>query len=140
MNVKTIYPSAAFSRREEIKTYAARIERETGYTIIARWLREDFTSTDAESTEAHLVEAAQVDWEDEHAATTYVRFTDKAYFEEPFVPPSMLSCARMTEFGIALERCMRIIVVGGRQNVFDRLLQVEHVADVDALIALLNQE
>ena len=141
-NEKTIYLSGAFARREEILGYKKRIEAETGFRVIARWLTERKLSTsDAASTEKHLASAAQIDWEDLHASRIYARWSDPQYFSTESVTPSLLSGARLVEQGMAMERGMRCIVVAGKQCVFDRMAdRVEHVADVDALIKLLKPE
>jgi hypothetical protein len=51
----------------------------------------------------------------------FVRFTDPEYFSPEPCDPKLISGARFWETGFAFANGKKIIVIGGKQNVFDRL-------------------
>lgn len=54
------------------------------------------------------------------------------------VPSYLLSCARMFEFGMAWERGIPVVTVGGKQNIFDELSNVVHLGTVEDLKKFLG--
>jgi nucleoside 2-deoxyribosyltransferase len=123
-----LYLAAAFSRREEIWIVAREL-RFLGFDVTSRWL---------ENTPAVLknrrekMQDAFMDVNDLREADILVRFTDDFQGQE-YIPAKLGSGARMFEFGMAWERGMPVIVVGGIQNVFDNLPNIRHVKDVEEL-------
>jgi hypothetical protein len=140
-----IYLAARYSRREELCGYRSEIE-ELGHTVQARWLNGEHQIANdgapiGENGEA-LVEGtlrsgellsereqseraaslrsrfALDDWEDVNAAEVVISFTE---------PPRSKANrgGRHVEYGIALARGARVIVVGYRENIFHWLPQVE---------------
>ena len=133
-----IYLAAAWSRREEILSVAERL-RAVGVEITSKWLTEE-SGMMVGGEEKFLRERAYIDLEDVDAADALVRFTDTVPTDVSLVPKHLISGARMFEMGYAKARGKTLYVVGGKQNVFDRLDGIIHVKDVDALISLLSQE
>lgn len=130
-----VYLAAAFSRREEISRIAARL-RSKGLNITSRWL----------DVKKERLENAFMDVEDVRRADFLVRFTDNDKNTPgildstgvSYVPTRFISGARHFETGLAWERGIPIIVVGGKQNIFDEFPNITHVADVDELEEVLG--
>jgi len=132
-----IYLASAFSRQAEIKKVAVELES-MGVDITSRWL--DQPTTDNRASESFLRDMAWRDLADLRRAEIFVRFSDPEYFGSDPCDSKLLSGARFWETGFAFANGKRIIVVGGRQNVFDRLDRVLHLADADALKNFVKQE
>jgi len=132
-----IYLAAAFSRQEEIKQVALRLESK-GLEITSRWL----------DVKKERLENAFMDVEDVRRADILVRFTDPVRYSlvtmtvnnEPHVPARLISGARHFETGLAWERGIPIIVVGGKQNIFDEFPNITHVSSVSELEKVLGVE
>ena len=88
------------------------------------------------SKERFLRERAYVDLQDIDRADALVRFADTPRTRS--VPRALISGARMFEMGYAKAKGKTLYVVGGKQNVFDRLDGIVHVKDADALVRLLK--
>lgn len=150
--MKTIYLAARYSRREELCEYRKQL-REMGFLVQARWLDGNHQLADngtpiGESGKA-IVEGddsgcsdesrrlrakfAQDDWDDVTSADIVISFTE---------PPRSKANrgGRHVEFGIALARGARVIVVGYRENIFHWLPQVEFVGTIGDALALLERE
>lgn len=124
-----IYPSAAFSRRSEIRAYAKKLTG-AGFTVRARWITE---ATDT------LIQAALNDAEDLKASDMIIRFSDPEYFtDSETVPRRLLSAARMWEMGAAAAWGKTLCAVGGHQGCFDDLPQVIHFSTFDDCLRWLN--
>ena len=93
--------------------------------VTARWIDCKVASDDRDAD--HYVRWADVEVLDVNAADTLVLFADLVGRKG--------GC--WVEIGMALARGMRIIVVGGRSNVFTYLDEVEHVETEDDLVELL---
>ena len=130
-----IYLAAAWGRREEILRVADRLRLE-GVEITSNWLTEE-EGMQSGSKERFLRERAYVDLQDVDKADALVRFADTPRTRS--VPRALISGARMFEMGYAKAKGKGLIVVGGKQHVFDRLADVIHVKDADALVRLLKQ-
>jgi nucleoside 2-deoxyribosyltransferase len=104
--------------------------QDLGIEITSRWIyRTEPNVTDLESDEAERV--ACEDIEDVMAADTLILFA-----EEPRTPTR---AGRMVEFGYAIGTRKRLICVGGKENVFSALPQVEHFdsfRDLDSYLTL----
>lgn len=138
-----VYLAAAWSRRDEMREIATDL-RSLGVEITSRWLIEAHAPPGGE--ERHMRENACIDLEDVRQSDCIVRFTDTLDTVSPiarhfvgdghaswYVPHKYLSGARMVEMGYALALGKAVVVVGGKQNVFDRLPQVIHLKDVEEL-------
>lgn len=129
-----VYLAAAFSRQEEIARIADRLN-DKGIEITSRWLH----------VKKERLENAFMDVEDVRRADILVRFTDN-YGSIPmmnshghdWVPARFISGARHFETGLAWERGIPIIVVGGKQNIFDEFPNITHVDSVDELEKVLG--
>lgn len=136
-----IYLAARYSRREELCAYRSQL-RALGHSVQARWLdgkhqlsdkgapigdhgEELVEGVDDGSTQVRNAELrahfANDDWEDVTAAELVINFTE---------PPRSNASrgGRHVEFGIALAKGTRCIVVGHRENIFHWLPQVEFCA------------
>jgi hypothetical protein len=130
-----VYLAGAWGRREEILRVADRL-RLVGVEITSNWLTEE-EGMQSGSKERFLRERAYVDLQDVDRADALVRFADVPRTRQ--VPRALISGARMVEFGYAKAKGKTLYVVGGKQNVFDRLDGIVHVKDADALVRLLKQ-
>ena len=130
-----VYLAAAWGRREEILRVADRLQSVV-VEITSGWLTEE-EGMQSGSKERFLRERAYVDLQDVDKADAIVRFADVNLKRK--VDRALVSGARMFEFGYAKARGKTLYVVGGKQNVFDRLDGIVHVKDVDALVRLLKQ-
>jgi nucleoside 2-deoxyribosyltransferase len=145
-----VYLAAAWSRRAEIALVAEKL-RAVGVEITSNWLAEE-KAMQTGAMEKFLRDRAYIDLSDVDRADAIVRFTD-AYVDHekttpwmdrkttPYMIPShFASGARMFEMGYAKARGKTMYVVGGKQNVFDRLDGVIHLKDVDELLNVMDQE
>lgn len=143
-----VYLAARYSRRLELCQYRSELEA-MGYLVRARWLNGEHQlasdGTPIGESGVALVEGslrpgevvselevseraaalrerfAMDDWEDVNVAELVISFTE---------PPrsSANRGGRHVEYGIALARGVRVIVVGHRENIFHWLPQVEFFA------------
>lgn len=104
--------------------------------VTSRWLRED-------PADSLRVRATQ-DLQDIDSCDVLIRFTDLppvAMLDGVSVAPRhLITGARMVEMGYALAKGKIVLVVGGRQPIFDHLPQVHHVHDVSAMIEWLRDQ
>ena len=110
--------------------------RDVGVEITSNWLTEE-EGMQSGSKEKFLRERAYIDLQDVDRADALVRFADVPRTRQ--VPRALISGARMFEMGYAKAKGKTLFVVGGKQHVFDRLADVIHVKDADALVRLLKQ-
>jgi hypothetical protein len=129
-----IYLAAAFSRQKEIKEIADRLESK-GIEITSRWL----------TVKKERLENAFLDVEDVRRADILIRFTDQIHNTpgievdgKDYVLARYISGARHFETGLAWERGIPIIVVGGKQNIFDEFPNIRHVHNVNELEEILG--
>jgi hypothetical protein len=128
-----IYLASRYSRRLELCAYRYYL-RQAGFNVQARWLDgkhqlsnsgnpigdngEALVESGGPEAAALRAKFAQDDWEDVASAELVISFTE---------PPRSEASrgGRHVEFGIALARGARVIVVGHRENIFHWLPQVE---------------
>jgi nucleoside 2-deoxyribosyltransferase len=123
-----IYMASRWSRIREMRSYATRLQ-DLGHEITSRWIyRTEPNVTDLESDEAENV--ASEDIADVLRADALILFA-----EEPRTPTR---AGRMVEFGYAIATRKRLICVGGKENVFTSLPQVEHFDSFRELDAYLT--
>jgi hypothetical protein len=130
-----VYLAGAFSRQAELRNVALELEA-LGIEVTSRWLYETGPEN-PKDRQWYRRETAFKDIQDLRAADILVRFTDKFESDET-VPSYLLSCARMFEFGMAWERGIPVVTVGGTQNVFDSLPNIIHLPDVESLKKFLS--
>ncbi len=139
-----IYLAARYSRREELCGYRTQLQQR-GYTVTSRWLNgghqidhagkqiggdgehlvEDGTAEEAKALRRHF---AVEDVEDVYAADMLIAFTEQ--------PRSGHSRGgRHVEFGLAIARGKKVIVVGPRENVFCWLPEIEAFDSFEELAA-----
>lgn len=124
-----IYLAAMFSRRKEMETYAQRFKN-AGHEITARWVFGGETDTTF-NKDLTRERAAAIDLEDVDAADCVISFTHPRGTKTP-------GGGRHVEFGYALAKGKRLILIGERENVFHHVPSVEIFEDLDkCLIALL---
>lgn len=133
-----VYLAAAWSRRAEIEEVAVRL-RKLGVEITSNWLTEE-KAQQTGAKEKFLRDRAYLDLRDVDEADAIVRFTDDFPAQANLVAKHFISGARHFEFGYAKAKGKTLYVVGGKQNVFDRLDGIVHVKDVDELCQVLSQE
>lgn len=152
--IMKIYLASRYSRREELCAYRAQLQS-LGFEVQARWLNGEhqlandgtligddgaalvqgtLRSGEKISESEQTVRAAKLrskfaqdDWEDVSAADLVINFTE--------APRSSANRGgRHVEFGIALARNARVIVVGHRENIFHWLPCVEFFPTWDAAL------
>ena len=133
----SVYLAASFSRQAEMQAVAKRL-RAIGVRVTSRWLREDQSIHTTGSRPKFLNRCALTDIEDVRLADVFVRFSDDLHF--PLVPSHLATGARHFEMGLAWALGHPIIVVGGRNSVFDWLMEgVTHLPDENALIEYFSE-
>ena len=130
-----VYLAAAMSRRDEMRAVAVDLER-MGIEITSRWLREEPISGIKYTKIARRKSWALKDLKDVRKADILVRFTDD--LSKPTVPSRLATGSRMFEMGVAYEREMPVVVVGGFQPIFDYLPKIVHVRTLDELRVYLS--
>jgi hypothetical protein len=126
-----VYLAAAIHRRDEMKMVISEIEHLAEVT--SRWVS---ASPVAGDLNEHRKLWAKRDLADVRRADVLVRFTDD--LDRKTVPAKLATGSRMVEMGIALERKMRVVVVGGYQCIFDYLPEVIHLKNVVELRVYLS--
>jgi hypothetical protein len=130
-----IYLAARYSRLEQMNLIAAEL-RQLGHVVTSRWIQGNHRMPDcAVGTRDEVVfrqRFAHEDLDDLRAADCCLSVS-----EEPRCPTRG---GRHVEFGIAIERGLRCIVVGPREHVFHWLPEVEWYPDWSALGEALLQE
>jgi hypothetical protein len=134
-----IYLAAAWSRREEMQKLTKELERDIpGLIVKARWIKvEPPEKTFWQRASKENTRLAMEDQEDAVTSDVLVRFTDD--LSVLMVPAKLATCSRMVEMGMAIMACVPVIVVGGKQNLFDCLPQVQHVKNVVSLKRVLRR-
>lgn len=125
-----VYVAGRFGRQGELSGYADDLE-DHGLVCTSRWLRGDhgWTTNEAEDfTSPQLRQFAQEDLEDIDDADVLVVFTEDA-------SAGYLSGGRHVEYGYALAKGKRLVIVGGPENVFHH--GEDTVPDWDEARALL---
>lgn len=134
-----IYLAAAWSRRQEMIKLTKELERDIpGLVINARWIKIDPPDkTFWQRTAQENTRLALEDKQDAITSDILVRFTDD--LSSSTVPAHLATGSRMVEMGMAVISGVPVIVVGGKQNLFDCLPEVQHVKNVVALKRVLRQ-
>jgi nucleoside 2-deoxyribosyltransferase len=126
-----VYLAAAIHRRDEMKMVASEIEHLAEVT--SRWV---YASPAAGDLNEHRRLWAKRDLADVRKADVLVRFADD--LDRKTVPAKLATGSRMVEMGIALERKMKVVVIGGYQCIFDYLPKVIHLKNVVELKVYLS--
>lgn len=134
MKTLKIYLAAAWSRRDEIAGVAEQLKQIPGIEITSRWLREP-SATGHKINPRFRRRRAQEDVADVRKADMLVRFSDD--LSGPTVLARLATGARMFEMGLAYAEGKKIVVVGGRQQIFDSLPRIIHLRHVDELKSYL---
>jgi nucleoside 2-deoxyribosyltransferase len=121
--MKRLYLAARFTDRPQMETAANRL-KSLGYEITARWV---YGGEDG-LTREHI---AIMDIEDVDACDTLVSFT------QPYGSVNK-GGGRHVEFGYAMARRKRLVVIGERENVFHHHPDVEIYPTFDAWLHHLN--
>lgn len=130
-----IYIAAAWHRQAEMRLVAEQLKA-AGFIITSRWLHEVPATGSKLKRERSKRMWAYRDIADVRKADVLVRFTDD--LSGSVVPAQWATGSRMFEMGLAYERKMIIVVVGGCQPVFDYCREVTHVRHLRELISYLS--
>ncbi len=106
-----VYLAAAFERQDQMKWWRDRLV-ENGFLCTSRWLEEESSFAIANDP----ARCARIDLEDISRSDMVVVFAPKA-------DTGLGSGGRHVEFGWALNRGMRIVIIGEPQNVFHYLVR-----------------
>lgn len=107
-----IYLAARYSRRDQLKELAKELER-MGHTVTSRWLQTEWVNRPDQSSAAppeYRQQYALIDLEDVDDADVVVNFTE--------APGDGSRGGRHVEYGYALAKGKRLIVVGHKENLF----------------------
>lgn len=134
-----IYLSARFDRKQEMQEIRKKIEdyfnhggRHSHYVEVnSRWLDEDTYPTNHDEQQRFLRDRAFMDKIDVFNCDVLVRFSDN--LENCVIPAAWGTGARMEETGMAEAWGKTIVIVGGKQSVFDNIPSRTHLEDVKAL-------
>jgi hypothetical protein len=129
-----VYLAAAWHRQAEMREVAKEISHLVDVT--SRWLHEVPASGSKLTKERSRRMWAKRDVADVRKADVLIRFTDDLSGNK--VPAKLATGSRMFEMGLAYERRMKVIVVGGFQPIFDYLPEVRHVRHLDELKVYLR--
>lgn len=132
-----VYLSAAFHRQKEMQQVRG-ILTDAGVDVQARWIDETIPPQHPEEYERFLRENAYMDMNDVYACDILVRFSDD--LTTSTTPAKWATGSRMEETGMAHVLGKTIIIVGGKQSIFDRFPQRVHVKDIDELLVLLARD
>lgn len=124
-----IYLAARYSRRLELCQFRDRIEAQ-GHRVVSRWLETEWASRPDQSSAAppeYREKYAVIDLEDVDAADCVISFTEAT--------GDGSRGGRHVEFGYALGKLKRCVVVGHRENLFHHLPQVEFHPDAESVLA-----
>jgi hypothetical protein len=135
--MKSVYLAAAFHRKEEMKELSLLI-KELGVKVTSRWLDEDQAPEGPIRLNRFLRDTAQMDANDVKAADTLIRFSDD--LSTSTIPSQWGTGSRMEECGMAHAWGKRIIIVGGKQSLFDRFPERVHVKDKHELLNYIRRE
>jgi hypothetical protein len=121
-----IYVAARYSRRNEMRSVASHL-RACGHHVTSRWLTEDKPLDTKLGDDSPLFYAttARIDLDDIDKADTLMFFS-----EDPLVGTPR--GGRHVEFGYALGKGKRVIVIGGPENIFHYLGRVTHFKSLEA--------
>ena len=133
--MKSCYLAAAFHRQKEMRELAKEVEA-LGVTVTSQWLYEDPAPTDLIEKEKFLEENAIMDMNDVERADVLIRFSDD--LSSPFIPSEWGTASRMEEAGMATAWGKQVVIVGGKQSLFDRLLNRVHLKDKTELLFWLK--
>lgn len=111
-----IYLAALYSRREEMEEHANRIKQK-GHEITARWV---YGGEEGLSRE----DIALMDIEDVDRADIVISFTHPRGFLTP-------GGGRHVEFGYALAKNKKLVIIGHFENIFHHMPNVELFEDLD---------
>jgi hypothetical protein len=131
-----VYLAAAFHRKDEMKAISLLL-KELGVIVTSRWLDEEPLPAGKAAQARFLRNTAQMDADDVKAADTLIRFSDD--LSTSTVPSSWCTASRMEETGMATAWGKQIIIVGGKQSLFDRFPQRVHVSDAKALLKYIKE-
>jgi len=134
-----IYLAARYVRREELCGYAEQL-RECGHTVECRWLNgshqwhpgADKVDGMGESVPMEARAFAIDDLEDLALSDWVISFTERPYSD------TKGRGSRHVEFGLAIAKGKRLIVVGPRENVFHCLPKVEHFNSFDECLKAIG--
>jgi hypothetical protein len=131
-----VYIAAAWHRQKEMCALAEELKAATGVEVTSRWLHEIPAKGSKLKKDRSKRLWAKRDVQDVRKADVLVRFSDD--LSRDMVPAQWATGSRMFEMGLAFERKMHVIVVGGHQPVFDYLPEIIHVRHLSELKTLLR--
>lgn len=123
-----VYLAARYSRRTEIKAFVPLLA-ENHIKVRSRWLDETLPPEHelSQVTPQSSRNSASDDIEDIEACDTLVLFS-----EDPTI--GVPRGGRHVEFGYALAKGKRIVVIGGQENIFHYLPQIVHYSTVQSFL------
>ena len=123
-----VYLAARYSRKKEIKALIPILLAHNILTT-SRWLHETASenATLDQFTPAFCRQTAGIDLDDIDNSDTFVFFAEDPKIGTP-------RGGRHVEFGYALARGKRMVVIGGQENIFHYLPEVVHYSDVQSFL------
>ena len=124
-----VYLASKYSQKEELRGYAQELESE-GITVTSRWITEEPASL---TNLDEKILWARYDLADVARADVLVFFA-----EDPENQPRR--GGRHVEFGYALALNKKVLVVGGIENIFHNLPEIQHFASFKEVKEVLLQQ
>lgn len=114
---------ASWHRKTDMRAVADEL-RLLGVNVVSRWLEEP---DNAPNSGGYIRDRALADLADVRDCDYFVRFVS-----------STQTGGHLVEMGYALALGKTVIVVGGKQNIYDHLLQIRHARNLDDLKRLVS--
>ena len=125
----SIYLAATYTRLTEMQEYARRL-RAAGHSILSRWIYGGHETHDI-AGDTEKARFAREDLEDLDRADAVLIFTE--------FTGALSSGGRHVEFGYALAKGKRAIIVGERENLFHYAPGAEQVENFEEALKLLRK-
>lgn len=114
---------ASYNRKHDMRAVADELKL-LGVNVVSRWLEEPES---APSNGGYLRDRAHIDLADVRDCDYFVRFVSATN-----------TGGHLVEMGYALALGKTVIVVGGKQNIYDHLLCIRHARNLDDLKRLVS--
>jgi hypothetical protein len=123
-----IYLSAPFGAILSMRTIKQEIEKLGPYQVVSTWINENPDPKVAPPSEAKALR----DLEELSHADMLIKF--------PKLPGQGATSGKNQEMGVAIAMGLEILVVGGKEGIFDWLSDIRHFDSVKELFHCLGQE
>ena len=131
------YIASRFDRKSEIKEFSLEVIA-LGVEVTSRWLDKAPMPHGKDERAQFLIDTAAMDRDDVKSADVLVRFSDD--LSTPTIPARWGTASRMEETGMAYAWGKRIVIVGGKQSLFDHFAERIQLKDKNELLTWFRQQ